>query len=180
MSRPTALFVSPSAKRGCVNLPYDRPPTRFRANANRYNQVSHAGGYFAAAGDAQGSLAVMRRSTTDTSATELFLDGTIARFSIANNSAVSFSILVVGKTSAGESGGYEFRGIIERSGGSTSIIGAVTKTVLGEDDATWDANVVADNGNGALRSPLGCDPQNFRGDILRSTNVYHVSKRRDL
>lgn len=123
----------------------------FRAHANRYNQVSHAGGHFSAAGDAQGSLAVMRNTTSGTTSAELFLDGTAARFSMANNTALAFSILVVGKSADGESAGYEFRGIIERVSFTTSIIGAVTKTVLGEDDAAWDVTVSADNANGSLR-----------------------------
>jgi hypothetical protein len=34
---------------------------------------------------------------------------------------------------------------------NTAIVGSVVKTVLAEDDATWDANVTADDTNDSLK-----------------------------
>lgn len=50
------------------------------------------------------------------------------------------------------SAGYLLRAVIERGAGAatTTIVGSVAKTVLGEDDVALDAGLAADNVNGAL------------------------------
>ncbi len=56
----------------------------------------------------------------------------------------------MGRSSGGESAGYRIVGLIENTGGNTAFIGTPTTTVLGEDDASWDVVVIADNTNDAL------------------------------
>jgi hypothetical protein len=82
---------------------------------------------------------------------ELFLDGLSQRLTIANGRALTFEILVVGRTASGESAGYRIFGIINNSGGTTSMVGA-GGTILGETPGAipWDAVAAADDANDAL------------------------------
>lgn len=127
----------------------------FRAVADKYCQQAHAAGFFAANGDAQRSEFVLRKSTTNGTQTELFLDGSSNRMTIANDTTWAFYILISARrTDANdESAAYEFKGCIDRnaSAGTTAIVGTVTKTVLAEDTVAWDVDVNADATNGALR-----------------------------
>ncbi len=130
---------------------YATVPGGVNALAAHYGELAYASGNFNAPGDAQTSVYVLRNSTVGANAVELFLDGTSHRLTIANNRTVTFDILVVGRDQFGNSGGYQFRGMIKNVGGTTSLVGAVTKAVIAEDDATWDANVNADNANSSLK-----------------------------
>lgn len=127
------------------------------AAARVYGQTATANGSFASLGDAQQGVYIFRNITTDATQTELFLDGTTAtqRFVLANNSAVTFSILIVARRTdaTGGGAGYRVEGVIRKdaSAASTTIIGAVTKSVLGETDVPWDISVDADTTNGTLR-----------------------------
>ena len=128
------------------------------ALAALYGARSFANGTFAADGDAQTTICVLRRTTTNTaSTTELFLDGDTAtqRMVLPNDTAWGFRILVTARrTDADDEGAvYEFVGGIDRNAtaGSTAIIGSVSKTVVAENTASWDANVNADTTNGSLR-----------------------------
>ena len=124
------------------------------ADASHYGEFALAGGRFSypGAGQAQTSVYVLRRTTTSGTATDLFLDGDTAMQSltVAAGRTVTFDILVVARTEAGASAGYQFLGVIENQGGTTGFIGTPQKTVLGEDVASWDVNVIADNANDAL------------------------------
>jgi len=133
---------------------YATVPGGWGAVASHYGEMAHASGWFThpGAGQAQTSVYVLRRTTTSGAATDLFLDGDSAtrRLTIAAGRTVTFDILVVARTEAGASAGYHFLGVIENHAGTTSFIGTPQKTVLGEDVASWDANVIADNANNAL------------------------------
>ncbi len=132
---------------------YATVPGGYRAAADHYGQMAYASGGFANAGDAQASLYVMRRSTTMYAGDwhDLYLDGSSAFLTIAPTRTLTFDILLVGRTEAGESAGYRIAGVIENVGGTTAFIGAPTITVLGEDDTAWDAQVIIDNNNDALQ-----------------------------
>jgi len=126
------------------------------ANAYLYGQHAYASGRFAANGDAQGSRLVARNTTSGTTPADLFLGGSSARLVLPANTSWGFTVSVVGRTTdagAGveQSGYYKFEGLIKRDGASnTTLVGSVTKTVLAEDDATWDVTVSADDTNEAL------------------------------
>lgn len=83
-------------------------------------------------------------STTTTSPTEIYVGGTNT-LNISENSVLSFTALVVGKDSInGQSCAFELTGAIERdTGDTTAIIGTVGKTILGYQNASFDANIVA-------------------------------------
>ncbi len=132
-------------------------PGGLYAKASHYGEMAYASGRFSATGDAQTSVYVLRQTTSGTTSEELFLNGYEGtsnslkeRITIASNRAVAFDILAVGRSSGGESAGYRIVGLIENTGGNTAFIGTPTTTVLGEDDASWDVVVIADNTNDAL------------------------------
>ncbi len=125
-------------------------PGGYEANASHYGQMAYASGRFANTGDAQASLYVLRKTSTGTAWTDLYLNGISERLTLASGQVMSFDILIVGGTDAGESAGYRIQGVIENIGGTTALVGTPVVTVLGEDDAAWNVQVLADNTNDAL------------------------------
>ena len=120
--------------------------------------MAFASGSFAGAstGDAQSSLYVLRNVTTNTTPTELFLDGTAARMQVPTDSMWTFDILVAGRTqllnppdSRVISGAYHIRGVILRQGDATQLLSS-TNTVLHADIPAWSASAVADDTHQAL------------------------------
>lgn len=121
------------------------------ALASQYNQLAYASGRFADNGDAQISLYVLRQETADATLTELFLDGSSERITLAADRVLTFDILVVGNHRfGGSAGGYQVTGVIKNIGGSTSFVSTPVVTVLAEDVAGWDVQVTADNTLDAL------------------------------
>lgn len=121
--------------------------------ADKWGEVSHSAGRFADDGDAKSSRLVSRNSTSNDTQTELFLNGSTARIEIPTDSSATFVINIVGQEEAsggGDAGAYEIKGLIKNISGTTSLVGAITKTTIAEDDATWDVTAEADNGNDAL------------------------------
>lgn len=124
-----------------------------------YGKYAYGSGRFAATGDAQTGAFVLRRSTTDATATVLTSDGaapaTTNQIILPNDSTYTFRILVVARRTDAdnESAGYEFVGVVDRNANaaSTALVGTVTKTVIAEDTAAWDVTVTADTTNGGLK-----------------------------
>lgn len=127
----------------------------YYAKTTGSGQFAQAYGAFADAGDAQASVFVMRNSTSNATPTELFIGSGSERCGVSSDTTWFFDIhLVARRTDADdESAAYRFEGCIDRnaSAASTALVGSVTKTVLAEDTAAWDADVDADTTNGALR-----------------------------
>jgi hypothetical protein len=116
--------------------------------------IAHSGGQFSVKGDAQTNQVVWRIQTTDaTAAVEMFLDGASARYSIITDSTHAFEVLVVARRTDtdNESAAYKFTGCIDNNAGTTALVGSVTKTVIAEDVAGWDCDIVADDTNDALK-----------------------------
>lgn len=129
---------------------YSTVPGGRYANASHYGEMAYASGSFAATGDAQASLYVLRRTSTGTAYTELFLDGSGQRITIPDNRAMAFEILVVGHDNTdNQAAGYRFWGIIKNVGGTVSFVESVDKDQKDDDDS-WDARVQADDTNDAL------------------------------
>jgi len=128
--------------------------------------MAYASGSFSAlnVGDAQTGLYVLRLTTSDASTHTLYLDGDLAteRLTISSGRTLTFDVLIVGRTQAGESAGYHIEGVIENVGGTTSFIGTPTVTVLGEDDNAWNAGVQADDTNNALSIQVKGNGENIR------------------
>lgn len=130
---------------------YGTIPGGYQAQASRYGQLAYASGMFNTPGDAQTSMYVLRNTVLGANTNELFLDGSSQRLTFPNNGTVVFDILIVGHNGFGVSAGYQIRGVAENLNGTFSLVGAVSKTILGEDDASWDANVTADTVNKAVK-----------------------------
>jgi hypothetical protein len=115
-------------------------------------QMAYASGQFAAPGDAQTSVFVLRNTTSDATPTELFLNGFNERLTLAPGRTVTFDILVAARSTApaGQAAGYHVRGVIENEGGITAFIGTPTMMPLGEEVAGWDVVVRADDTTDAL------------------------------
>jgi hypothetical protein len=143
------------------------------ASASLFGRLAYASGTFAAVGSAQASLFVLRRTTTDATQSELFLDGFAARLTLAAGRTITFDILVVARSTGGQSAGYQARGVIENDGGTTSFIGAPTITPLGEDVAGWDVAVLDDDTNDALAIQVtGADATSIRWvAVVRTAEV---------
>ena len=125
----------------------------FAARTTMWGQDSQAAGKFSAAGDAQTSVLVARRTTTNATPSALFLDGdyAISRLVIATNTTWAFRILVAARRTdaADESAAYEFLGCIDRNTNATALVGTVT-TWSNADNVDWDVAVTADDANDAL------------------------------
>jgi hypothetical protein len=123
-----------------------------------FGRGSVAAGRFVMTGDAQWGMMVMRRQTTDATATVLTSDGgtpgTGNQVILPNECACLFRVDVVARRTDAdnESAGFAFQGVIDRNAGAgtVALVGTPTKTVLAEDVAAWDANVTADVTNGGL------------------------------
>jgi len=124
----------------------------FYSRSDKYGQRAHASGLFAARGDAQGSELCVRNSTTNATQTELFLNGSSLRMTIATDTTWAFSALVVARRTDAdnESAAYLIQGCIDRNVNTTALVGSITVTAIAEDNAAWDVTAEADDTNDAL------------------------------
>ncbi len=99
---------------------------------------------------------VIYNETTNTTATELFVDGDgSTRLIIADDTSWTFSIYIVAKRTdaSGESAGYKYEGVIDRQSGAgtTALVGTISETIFAEDSSPWSVTVMADTTNGSLK-----------------------------
>ena len=121
--------------------------------ASTQGTFAYANGEFGEPGDAQSLKSVLRNVTTDATPTELFVNGSNARFSIINGSAMTFTIKVIVKEdNTSDTAGWIFEGVIKNYAGTTALVGTPSKSVIGKDAgaATWDVAITADDTNDAL------------------------------
>ena len=120
---------------------YSTVPGGLNGKADKYGQIASASGYFAAQGDAQGTIqAVLRATVThdDTDWHSLYLDGSSAKLTIAQDTVWTFDVLLVGTTSGcGDSFSYHFDGCVENDGGNVSILADGAPGVIYEGDS-WE------------------------------------------
>lgn len=123
-----------------------------------YGQVSHAAGSFGSRGDAQHSILIARRATSDATAnTVLTLDGSTPgstnRLTIAASTAWSFLIKISAyNTTDNAAASWFLKGGIRRNAANgTALIGSVTSETWTEASmSTATASAVADDTNEAL------------------------------
>jgi len=111
-------------------------------------------------GASQGRIVNFGYATTGATPTVATADGSAAgatnQIMLSNRNAVAFCIYVVASvtTAGGNTKAWKLEGLIKRNStaSGTSIIGSVTKTILGADSgaSTWDVAATADTTNGAL------------------------------
>lgn len=116
------------------------------ATAADNGQFAFASGQFAAPGDAQTSVYTLRNTTTNSTQTELFTDGSSAAISVSSGCVVTIraSYVAAGVTAGG---GYLVTAVLENEGGTTALIGSATTTTVGEDETNWDVTITADDAN---------------------------------
>jgi hypothetical protein len=120
-------------------------PGGLQARARNYGQMAHASGQFAAPGDAQTSVYVVRGTTTNATQTDLYLDGISQRIGVPTNSSWAFDILVIARSTNTTTGAYQIRGAIENNGGTVVIVGATTMQTIVTEVGPWTVNAYADD-----------------------------------
>lgn len=133
---------------------YSTVPGGNRGKSTRHGELSHAAGFFASDGDAQHSILVARRTTTNATSNQvLFLDNSSARLILPAKTAWTFSVKISAYNDTdGEGGWWIIRGGIRRNGSNgTALIGSLI-TESGTDTSlnSASASVVADDTNEAL------------------------------
>lgn len=91
-------------------------------------------------------------STANATLTEIFL-GSISneRFTIQSSSVLYFKIMIVARDVTNQDvAAYKVEGVIKRDGSNNTTLVNSTKTIIYEDDASWDITVSADDTNEAL------------------------------
>jgi len=130
----------------------------FRAVASKYGQKAFASGRFAADGDAQGSMFILRSDTTDATPEALTTDnstaGTTDQIILPNNSAYAFHGTIVARQQASQGtacAAWKIEGLIRREGsaGTTVLVNSAT-TVL-DNTPSWGMALSADTTNGGLK-----------------------------
>ena len=125
----------------------------FRSSATKYGQKAFASGRFAANGDAQGSIFILRAATTDATATVLTADqgaaGSTNQIVAASDTCIMFSgTLVAMQNGAQDQGGWEIKGLLKNDGGTTTLVSSNIQTF--DDGNGWVVALSADNTNNAL------------------------------
>jgi hypothetical protein len=100
--------------------------TGWRSVASHYGSQAHASGYFAAQGDAQRVVILLRCKTTTNTAVEMATDGVSARFFIASGRIFSGLLNIHGIKSDGTASAHYIRQVsVKNVGGTTSLVQSV-------------------------------------------------------
>lgn len=138
-------------------------------------QQAFADGRFAATGDAQTSLYVIHKATTNSTATPLGIGGGAIGPIIPINTSVTFSALIVARDAAGtDTGSYKVEGAIRRgASGAPVVVGTPVITTLAEDAgaADWGPTVVAGGSTGGLNILVAGDASRTVRWVMRLTTV---------
>ena len=128
-----------------------------RGKATRYGEISHAAGNFVNAGDAQHTVLIARRLTTDNTANQvLFLDGssyTNYKLTIPPKTTWTFEIKLSAYNNNDDTvAGWIYRGVIRRNGtDSTVMVGSLIEESWKEEPMdNTSANVIANDTNDTL------------------------------
>ena len=138
---------------GSTNLYYTDTRTDARITVARATTVHYVDGNFGTAGDSRNSKYISRGTTTDATQSEIFVGGIASsRISLQNNAIMSFEVLVTATRETTFGGaGWQFVGLLENNAGVVSILGTVTKRVMGKTTAAYDVSVDETDTNDALR-----------------------------
>lgn len=106
-------------------------------------QFVRSEGNFTTDGDAQASQFILKGSTTNNTWTSLTNNGTAAVL-LTSNRTYTFTINIVGRsTNQYKNAAYKLEGLLYNDDSGLSLIGTPIKTILGEDDNSWDVRVLA-------------------------------------
>jgi hypothetical protein len=119
--------------------------------ADRQGMQAHSGGSFALVGDAQRARFVLWNKTTNTTSTELFLNGSSIRLTIPSGKYLTGTINIAGIKSDGATAARYIRQFsIKNVAATTSLVGTVD--TVGTDIAnSTTISITADDTNDALK-----------------------------
>jgi hypothetical protein len=139
---------------GGEQISYTSIPGGFEAKTTKHAEFSHSAGKFENAGDAQHTVLIARRTTTDATVNQvLFLDNSSIRLTLPVETAWTFTIKLSAYNDTDNQGGWWiFRGGIRRNAANgTALIGSlITENGVESSLSTASASVVADDTNEAL------------------------------
>lgn len=103
-------------------------------------------------GQAQTSMYVERNVTTNLVSANLILSTFGDPIVLITNSVATFHSMVSALSSTGDAAGFEIKGVIQRNGDTTSLVGTPSVTTLGATSgaATWSVAAAADDADDAL------------------------------
>ena len=122
---------------------------------NRIGAIAlNNGVYFAAEGDSQAGLFVLRSDTTDATAEAMTTNNATAastnQITIPTDSCIMFSGTIVAmQNGAADQGGWEIKGLLKNDGGTTTLVNSNVQTFA--DGNSWAVALSADNTNNALK-----------------------------
>lgn len=123
----------------------------------QYGKYSYGAGKFADVGDAQSGMLVLRRATTNATATVLTADNTAPgnndQVILPNNSAYAFTGIVVARRQASggtESAAWKVEGLIRREANAASTTLVFSTVVAISNVPLWGLALTADTTNGGL------------------------------
>lgn len=124
----------------------------YQTTAPNYGQFAQSSGYFTGQGDAQISNLTARNITTDTTQTELYLDGSSVRAGVLTAGTYGFEVRITGRRTDTPGSSYHavIEGTISNNSGTTALDGSNTVRVITNTAGTWSAVAEADNTNDAL------------------------------
>ena len=115
--------------------------------SKNWGEVARASGCFSVDGDAQTSLLVARKTIAGATPTTLRLDGSSEQIALDDHRSYVFCAHVIGRAiSHDKSAAYRIEGVITKGSGN-AVLEVSTTTVIHEDDASWDAEIIVINPN---------------------------------
>lgn len=100
------------------------------AVATSYGQQAYASGSFEHAGDAQGSVFILRGVSSNAVPTEIYLDGAGRRMTLPRNAAWTFEMMVVARSAAGDVAGYRQAGVVWNRDGQLAMATKPTEVLF--------------------------------------------------
>lgn len=142
------------------------------AKASSLGQMAYANGRFAADGDAQTSVFLLRGTTNTSTPTQLGLNGWSTGLPLPIGATWVFDILVTARNNFQYSAGYRITGVVENVSGTTSFVGTPNITVLGEDISSWSASPYLDDTDDTLSLKV----EGSSGNIIRWVAVVRTAE----
>ena len=96
---------------------------------------------------------VLHGTTTNATATEIFVGGTTdSRVSIPTDTTVFFTVDIVARRTdaTGESAGWQVKGVADNFSGTVANVGDIYEVVVAQDDSNWEVDVTADDADNAI------------------------------
>jgi len=123
------------------------------AKSTIVGQKVHAAGAFAASGDAQGSVFILRADTTDATATVLTTNNasgsTNNQIVAASDTCISFDGTITAMQNGAQAyASWRIEGLLVNDGGTTTLANSATTVI--SNSSSWGMALSADNTNNAL------------------------------